>query len=67
MYRKKILHRLQLNNHSVADDQVDPVPAVELYSFVCKWELDLLHKIEISQLQLTTKASLVGRLKKTWS
>src|ERR1035437_11201976 len=62
VHRQNLLNRLQLENDLIADDQVDPVTAGKLDTFVCDRYLDLLPKWNFPEFQFITQASLVSGL-----
>src|ERR1035437_2491184 len=62
VYRQNILNGLELEDDLIVDDQVEPVTAVKLDSFVCDRYLDLLPKWDFPEFQFMTQASLISGL-----
>jgi hypothetical protein len=66
MHRQEILHRLELNNDSAFDDEVELVAAVEQDSLV--WDRHLLLALErnAEERELMTETVCIGGLEKSW-
>ncbi len=54
MYWQDLQHGFQLNNDFVADDQVDPVTAIEFYALISDRDLGLLAKRKVANTEFVT-------------
>jgi len=65
MNRQRFLHRFELDNHSVANEQIHSERRLEHNSLVLHAEIDLALEGNVAQVQLVAERVFIGRFEQT--